>query len=198
VAIIARGFPGASPVAGQLPLDKLSPGHVLVEGADEEIAVVIGVRAIIIPFVAMRFSEAGDVHPASGPAFAVLGLREQFVDEFGPGIGIRIVDKASISAGVGGSPSKSNDGRGESECDDRRLRWSESGGSLSIPNEVVDWVATPLGIGSNGNRSCLQWLETTRIADPRPSPSVQRQPCGGDCQEEHRRGLRGRSRFGRG
>src|SRR5947209_4604302 len=58
--------------AGDLPADELVERHILVEGLDDEIAVLIGVRAIVVVLVTAALGEAGQVEPVPAPALAVM------------------------------------------------------------------------------------------------------------------------------
>src|SRR5206468_867833 len=74
-------------VAGDLPFHEGIKRYVLVERLDDEIAIMKGVRPVVIMLVAAALSEAGDVEPVPSPAFAVVRVLEQAVDQ--PGIRFR-------------------------------------------------------------------------------------------------------------
>ena len=80
-------------VAGNLPADELVVRHVLIEGLDQEIAVMIGVRPVVVLLVAVRLGKPGHVHPVPCPALAEVGRVEQPVDQPLVGVGRRVVDE---------------------------------------------------------------------------------------------------------
>ena len=57
-------------VACQLPRKKLIEGHVNVERLNHEIAIVIGVRAIVVVFKATTFGKPSNIQPVTSPAFS--------------------------------------------------------------------------------------------------------------------------------
>ena len=69
-------------VGRDLPLDELVKGHVLIECFDDKVAVVVGIIAVVVLFVAIRFTKAGDIKPVPCPAWAELFVGEELVNEF--------------------------------------------------------------------------------------------------------------------
>ena len=72
-------------VAGDVFADELIVRHVVIEGADQIIAITPGVMDLVVPFVAVRLGEADDVHPVPGPAFAEMGRGQQPIDQLRDG-----------------------------------------------------------------------------------------------------------------
>ena len=68
-------------VARDVLSDQLVVGNVLVERADQVVAVLIRVGDRRVAFGAVGVRVAHDVHPVPSPAFAVGGGREQLVDD---------------------------------------------------------------------------------------------------------------------
>ena len=67
-------------VAGDLGLEKVVVGHIVVEGRDHPVAVAPGMGIGEIRLLAARFGVAGDVEPVSGLALAEARRREQAID----------------------------------------------------------------------------------------------------------------------
>ena len=74
-------------IGGDLELDEAVVGEILVEGADEPVAVGVGegVAVVAVEVVALGVGVAGDVHPVPCPAFAIGGAGEEFIDDCPPG-----------------------------------------------------------------------------------------------------------------
>ena len=72
---------GSELIAGELPGHEAVVGHVLVEGLDDEVAVVEGVRPVVVLLVAMALGEARQVEPVPRPAFAEGRAGEQAIDQ---------------------------------------------------------------------------------------------------------------------
>jgi hypothetical protein len=68
-------------VAGNLPLEERVVRQVVVEGPDDEVAVVVGERPVVVLFVAEALGEPGDVEPVLRPTFAEGGPRQQVVHD---------------------------------------------------------------------------------------------------------------------
>ena len=83
-------------VAGDLGLEEVVVGHVVVEGFDDPIAVAPRMRKGQIRLLAARFGVAGDVEPVPGPTLAETRRREQPVDDpvhrRGGGVGEEVAD----------------------------------------------------------------------------------------------------------
>ena len=60
---------------------------IVVQGADDIIAVTPGVRAHLVLVETVRVGVAGDIEPVSSPSFAVAGRSEQSVDDSLVGVG---------------------------------------------------------------------------------------------------------------
>ena len=58
-------------ITGELPLSELVVGEIVIESADQEVAVVVSVWAIVVLFITEAFREADDIHPVACPAFTV-------------------------------------------------------------------------------------------------------------------------------
>ena len=63
---------GRDQVAGELFADELVVGLILIERVDHVVAIGPGVKAFVVVFAAIGFSEADDVEPVTAPAFAIL------------------------------------------------------------------------------------------------------------------------------
>ena len=81
------GDSGRDEVAGEVFADELVVGDVVVEGADEVVAVAPGVGSVGVAFGAVGFAVADDVHPAAGHAFAEFWGGEEAVDDLFVGLG---------------------------------------------------------------------------------------------------------------
>ena len=80
-------------VAGDLPLDERVVRQVLVERLDDEVAIVIGGRPVVVVLEAVALGEAGQVEPVPGPALAVVRDGEQPVDQLREGVRRGVVDE---------------------------------------------------------------------------------------------------------
>jgi hypothetical protein len=70
-------------VAGQLFEDEPVIGLVFIEGANDVVAVVIGVGALVIRLEASRVGVAHHVEPMPRPTLAIVRTGEQAIDETG-------------------------------------------------------------------------------------------------------------------
>jgi hypothetical protein len=77
-------------------------GEVLIEGADDVVAVAPGFVLVEIELVAAGFGEADEVEPVAGPAFAVSGGGEEAVDDLFVGVGAGVVEEVAELGGGGG------------------------------------------------------------------------------------------------
>ena len=68
-------------VARDVFADELVIRHVVVEGANQVVAVTPGVMDFVVPFVAVRLGKPDHIQPVSRPAFAKMGRRQQRIDE---------------------------------------------------------------------------------------------------------------------
>ena len=73
------GCRGVERVAGQLFFDEAGVGLVVIEGADDVIAVGPGVGAELVLIVAMGIAVVDHVEPVAAPAFAIARGGEQTV-----------------------------------------------------------------------------------------------------------------------
>ena len=64
-------------IAGDVLAHKLVVRHVVVEGADQVVAVAPGVVYLVIPLVAVRFRESHHIHPVPGQALAEMRRSQQ-------------------------------------------------------------------------------------------------------------------------
>ena len=88
--VVGRG--AGQQVAGELPDAELVVGQVRVEGLHDPIAVgPDGAGTVLLEAVGVGV--AGEVEPATGPAFTVAGRGEQAVDEFLVSVGGLVVDE---------------------------------------------------------------------------------------------------------
>ena len=77
----------------KLLLHELREGRVLVEGADNVVAVGPGIEAKVIGLVAVALGKANDVEPVPAPALAVVWARQQPIDQPFVGVGGRVIDE---------------------------------------------------------------------------------------------------------
>ena len=80
-------------VTRNLLADELTIRLVLIEGVDDVIAVAPRVWTIVVLLESRRVGIAGDVHPVTAPAFAVVRRSEQLVDDALPGPARRVGEK---------------------------------------------------------------------------------------------------------
>ena len=73
-------------VARELPARELIERHVGIERLDHEVAVMPGVRPIVIVLEPAALREARDVQPVSSPTFAVARRVQQTIHQLAPGI----------------------------------------------------------------------------------------------------------------
>jgi hypothetical protein len=78
---------GEERVAGDLLANESRIEFILVEGADDPVAVRPGKIATLVLVVAVRVAVVNDVQPVPAPAFAVARRGQQAVDELGVGVG---------------------------------------------------------------------------------------------------------------
>ena len=81
---------GLDLVPGKLPADEISVGQVVVQRANDPVAIVICPRPKTIEFISAAFRKAHNIQPVASPAFAILGAREEPVHEL-PERGGRLV-----------------------------------------------------------------------------------------------------------
>ena len=67
-------------IPGEVFLQEPVIGHVLVEGADEVVAVLPGVSDGVVGLMAARLRVAHEVHPVARPTLAEVGGGEQLID----------------------------------------------------------------------------------------------------------------------
>ena len=68
-------------------------GHVGIECTDTPVTEVPGIGPFAVGLESVRFGESHDVQPVSGPAFAVMRVCQDTVDQLLPGLGPVVVDK---------------------------------------------------------------------------------------------------------
>ncbi len=88
-------------IAGKLEPDKLIVGHVLIEGFDHEIPVVIGTGTIAVKLISATLGVANRIEPVPRPAFAIALAGQELIDQFGVGIGGGILDERIDLLGSG-------------------------------------------------------------------------------------------------
>ena len=127
-------------VGGDLLDEELVVRQVLVERADDAVAVGVGVRVapLFLEDVALGVGVAGDVEPVPPPPLAVAGRGEQAVDHLLVGVGRRVASNASTSSGVGGRPCRSNVAR--------RIRTALGARGLGVSPLASSLAATNLSI----------------------------------------------------
>ena len=67
-------------VAGDLLRDEAIVGQVVVEGADDVVAIPPGIREVDVPFFPGRFAETGHIQPMPPPAFAVVWAGQSAIE----------------------------------------------------------------------------------------------------------------------
>ena len=67
-------------IPGEVFLQEPVIGHVLVEGADEVVAVLPGVSDGVVGLMAARLRVAHEVHPVARPTLAEVGGGEQLIN----------------------------------------------------------------------------------------------------------------------
>ena len=93
MAIRASVSPVGQLVAGELLADEAVVGLVVVERADDVVAVAPGVGLGVVALVAVGLGEPDEVEPVPAPLLAVAGRVEQAVDQLLVGVGRRVVDE---------------------------------------------------------------------------------------------------------
>ena len=87
------GFCTGAFVSGELFADETVEGFVVVEGANDVVAVAPHTRTKLVAFIAIGVGIADDVQPEPCLAFAVMGRCEEFIDGAVPcvgcGVGLR-------------------------------------------------------------------------------------------------------------
>src|SRR5882762_4615751 len=68
-------------VSGEMLANQLVVRNILIEGADQVIAVEPRAFDFVVPVIAESFGEAHDVHPVAGPMLSEMGRRKQAVDQ---------------------------------------------------------------------------------------------------------------------
>ena len=143
-------------IAGQLQADEFVIGEIAIESGHDPVAVGPGVGPGQVAFEAVAFAEADHVEPVPGPTFAVMGARQQAIDQALDKHRRWSRTKASISSGAGGRPSKSNDSRRIS------VRRSASGAGVR------------LALSSRVRIKASMGLRPTRLAHGRDSRTAHR------------------------
>ena len=72
-------------IAGDVFADKGVVGKILIESADDVVAVLPGVELVVVVFVAIGFGEANEIEPVAAPSFAVVRGGEEAIDDAGVG-----------------------------------------------------------------------------------------------------------------
>jgi len=80
-------------VAGDLFDDELVVGHVVIEGVDDVVAVLVCFGDGHVGAVAGGIGVASEVEPMASPALAVILRGEESIDEFGEGVGGSVVEE---------------------------------------------------------------------------------------------------------
>ena len=84
------GFGGAlrigfgQQVTGDLQADEPVVGHVLVERADDEVPILVGVGPVLVEGVSVALGKSHQIQPVAAPAFSVVLAGQQPVDLGGP------------------------------------------------------------------------------------------------------------------
>ena len=68
-------------VAGQVLADELIVGHVVIESADQVVAILPGVGNCKVELVALRLGVAHHVEPMPRPALAIMGRVKEAIDD---------------------------------------------------------------------------------------------------------------------
>ena len=76
-------------VAGELLANESIVGFVVVERADDIVAILPSVRLEAVALEAVGLGEADQVEPVAGPLFAEVGRGQERIDQPRPGIGER-------------------------------------------------------------------------------------------------------------
>ena len=92
---------GSQFISGDLPVHELIERHVLVERADDEVAILIGGGTVGIVLESIGLGKARDVQPVARPALAIGGAGEQGVDQLFLGIGGWVIDERIDCLGCG-------------------------------------------------------------------------------------------------
>ncbi len=110
------GIRGCDLVGGDLEEEELVVGEVLVEGADDPVAVGVSVdEAALLAGVDVAFGVgvAGDIEPVAAPAFAVVGAVEEAIDEAFDGGGVEGIAGGGVGEGFAGEGLDLVEGRRE-------------------------------------------------------------------------------------
>ena len=94
-------------VAGNLPLHEGVEGQILVEGLNDEVAVVVGGGPVIVVLETVTLGEAPRSSQWRAPALAVGGDARQPISTLGEALSEVSFRKASTCCGVGGRPIRS-------------------------------------------------------------------------------------------
>ena len=168
VAVKTRGDPIRlrrlrEQIAGKLIDDEAIDRQVMVQGVDDPVAVGPH-RAGAVDREAVRIAVAGQVEPVPGPAFAVVGRRQQPIDEslvsVGPAVGEEIGDflrRRRQADEIEADPA--NQGRAIGLGRRRQLVLPQPG-----EDEAVDRVADPRIIADIGKRGPGDRLERPVVA----------------------------------
>ena len=157
-------FVGGEEVAGELLDEELVVGFVVVEGADDVVAVAPGVAVGDVFVHAVGVGVAGDVEPVAGPARAVLGRGEEAVDEVAEGVG-GVVGEEGGDFGGGGWEA----GEVEGGAADEGVAVGGRGGGEVVffefgEDEGVDGGAGPGGVLDGGQCGIGEGLEGPELA----------------------------------
>ena len=125
-------------VAGELLDGKLIESFIGVERFNDVVAVGPD-GAVAVFFVAVGIGVAGEVEPAAGPAFAVVGRFQEVIDDDGEGLG----------GWVGGELVGDFDGR--RKADEVEVDAADEGVGIGLGGEVVfEEVIDGVGVGGDG------------------------------------------------
>src|SRR5262249_44399465 len=153
-------------VAGDLLLHETIVGLVLIEAADDVVAIAPGVGPRLVSFKALAFGEAGEIEPVAPPSLAVARRGEQTVDDLVEGVG-RVISEERRDLFGGGRQSDQVEGRTAKQRDlvgGRPGRYAlrfELGGE-----ETIDRVMGPGGTSYRGWRLGLDLLERPEVPLP--------------------------------
>ena len=80
-------------ISGDVFPGKLIVRDILIEGANQVIAIAPGVGLVVVELMAIGFCVADQIHPVASPALAVMGRGQQPVDDTSEGIWAVVVEK---------------------------------------------------------------------------------------------------------
>lgn len=128
-------------VTGDMFTNELVVGKILVEGADQIIAITPGVVHLVIPFVAMGFGKADDIEPMPGPALAEMRRREEAINEALPSVRGSGIDKLPNGLRFGRHPGQDERESADESAFVRGRGEVQSGVLKAFANEIVDGIA---------------------------------------------------------